>query len=197
MKKINLLYISSCLLIILFSIVILFVIIDVKNILAKNVHAGTTDDKAAFEGFYLESILFESINNDMTIDKEIGGMKILLNNSNHDPSRPLLVCHFSSIGCQNCIDYSIDRMREEMKDFLETGQVVFLAAHYAEDALKWKFAINIGKEKMGLPIETMSVPFYFILDQNTVKHVFIPDYTYPQYTNVYLKTIKEKYFERI
>ena len=56
--------------------------------------------------------------------------------------------------------------------------------------------INIGKNNLELPIEKSNVPYFFVLIGNNVQHVFMPDKSNPEYTNIYLKEIKKRYFNR-
>ena len=66
--------------------------------------------------------------------------------------------------------------------------------HYAE--CLQNNLINIEKKRIGLPLEKTFVPFYFILEDGKAKSIFIPDKSFPEYTDYYLKLINIRYLSK-
>jgi hypothetical protein len=113
----------------------------------------------------------------------------------------ILVCRFSDLHCETCIDYSI-RMLLQWVDSIGKDKILFLGAYrnnkifnrqkplYGIDALE-----TVNTIALHIPAEDLGYPYYFVLDSTLrISNVFIPDKGVPNVTNKYLELVKEKYF---
>jgi len=112
----------------------------------------------------------------------------------------LLVCRFSSNGCQSCIDsllVLIKTVSDTLKSNIlivsdnKTKNELYVRLHYAGlDQIRYTVS-----EKLSFPFDSHLTPYFFIIDNNmTVRMFFIPDRENKKRTLGYLKYILKKYF---
>lgn len=137
------------------------------------------------ERMYLEDNVRESIlNNNLRINLQMVPSDI-----------PILMCCYSSQSCGGCVDFAIDKIKEEFVDFETNTQILFLASGFNEKrGFRERNTVNVGQEKLGLEIDNSMYVCYFILHKGQVTHLFIPEKNYSNYTDIYLKEIKKRYF---
>ena len=107
----------------------------------------------------------------------------------------VFVCYYSAQSCGICVEYALNKIKESFEP-TDMGQCVwFLTSDFNP---KMKFSeegtINLGKKKSGLKIEGSMYVCYFLLINGKVQHLFIPEKKFPNYTDIYLKTMKKRYF---
>lgn len=109
--------------------------------------------------------------------------------------QPRIVCYYSSQSCAACLNYAKERIRENFSKHEETSALLYLASDYSKDEkFKEKNTINIGRKKLGISLDNTSLVCFFVIVDNKIEHLFIPDRNYGKYTDTYLKQIKERYF---
>lgn len=108
--------------------------------------------------------------------------------------RTRFICHYSSQSCAACVNYAKQCIKDIFRE--QSSDIVYLVSDYAlNEKFKDKNTINIGRKKLGVPLDDANLVYYFIIVDNRIEHVFIPDKNYPNYTESYLKQIKQRYFE--
>lgn len=110
--------------------------------------------------------------------------------------KPVLVFRYSIYSCTSCIDFIYDKLMISFDYKLDNvSQLLFLTSD-SNPLLKGKISqtINMVTRRLDIPIEREDIPFVFILDNGEVKNLFVPDTSFPEYMEFYLKEIKKKYF---
>ncbi len=143
------------------------------------------DSEIWMERMYIESNIFELIHNDNSI------ISIPQLNS----KKELLVCYYSSLTCGACVNFAISKIDEFFPSPEEQSRIYFVACNFNEKAeFQKKNTIRWNKKIDGLAIEESNNVCYFIVQNNSISRVFIPEEKFENYTNTYLKEIKKKYF---
>lgn len=162
---------------------LMFICSQTKQIMVKQIQDATDDSKEWMERMYVENNIHESINNNgytfmiPDISKEI----------------PLLVCYYSALSCGTCVDFAINKIDEYFSDSIQNSHVLFIASDFNEKTkFKKKNTMRISSRDIELPINESATVCFFVLQNNIVEHFFIPEKTFADYTDVYLKRIKEK-----
>jgi len=109
---------------------------------------------------------------------------------------PRLVLSFSGDMCAPCIDFSINKVKEHFPKYFESDSILIICSNI-EDKYKLGYygkpIYSVAKNNP-LPIN-IHVPTFYIFDEELVaKLYFIPDYFVPGLTDIYLKIIKERFF---
>ena len=167
-----------------FSILIMTVIIlfMCANITQKPKEEDNPD--FGIERMYIEDNIYEaSMNNGLELDLPWIHLDTVF------------VCYYSAQSCGICVEYALNKIKESFEP-TDMGQCVwFLTSDFNP---KMKFSeegtINLGKKKSGLKIEGSMYVCYFLLINGKVQHLFIPEKKFPNYTDIYLKTMKKRYF---
>ena len=109
---------------------------------------------------------------------------------------PRFVCYYSSQSCAACLNYAKGRIKDIFSKIEEASDVLYLACDYsANEEFKESNTINIGRKKLGISLDNTSLVCFFVIVDNKIEHLFIPDRNYGKYTDTYLKQIKERYFK--
>jgi hypothetical protein len=113
----------------------------------------------------------------------------------------ILVCRFSELHCESCVNFSIQLFRQ-WSDSIGTDNMLFLGTYRNNKIFnRTKPLYDIHNlnvyniPKLNIPVEEFGYPYYFVLNTDlTISNVFIPDKATPNITNNYLKIINERYF---
>lgn len=113
----------------------------------------------------------------------------------------MLVCRFSEMDCESCINYSINTLLQ-WSNRIGKDNILFLGTYrnnkifnrqkplYGIDTL-----ITVNTDGVNLSAEDLGHPYYFILDSTLrVLNVFLPNKETPSIDNRYLELVCEKYF---
>lgn len=108
-----------------------------------------------------------------------------------------LVFRFSGQMCDECINFVIKNLKEVFHDY--TSPKIILLGTEINSRIKEEFygkqVVSISKADLGIPIEEYQVPYLFIADREMkAKFVFIPDRSYPEFTDDYLHVIRTRFF---
>ncbi|MDR0559060.1 MAG: hypothetical protein LBG92_02755 [Prevotellaceae bacterium] len=132
--------------------------------------------------------------------KDSSGNIIALNNLMSDREQ-LLVCRFSELNCESCVNASI-RSVQRWVDSVGKENILFFGTYRSNKIFnKTKPQYNIQElnvyniSPLNIPAEELGYPYYFVLNSDlTVSNLFVPDKSIPAITDSYLKAIHERYF---
>ena len=179
--------------ILIFNTILLIVILIL--VIIKNNDGIIDEKKENFDYYYFQELLYESIENDNQKLDISEMVKLKFDSLNINDTMPILVCYFSASGCQACIDFNINMIKENIVDYDNNKQVLFIAANYSQHkSFKLNSILNIERENLGLSIEKYSIPFYFVMEKGISRHVFLPDKNFPEHTKAYIESVKKRYF---
>ena len=160
------------------SLSIYYSLSSLKELISKE-----TVDKQFMESMYVQDNLSLSITND--------GSSTNLKDLQFEA--PKLICYYSSQACGGCITFATQKIKEFFPD--TNPNILFVTSGFNEKIkFKHKNLLNLGMRKMGLDLEDAMFVCYFILNNGQVEHLFIPEKTYSEYTDLYLKEIQKRYF---
>ncbi|QIA06555.1 hypothetical protein [Draconibacterium halophilum] len=112
--------------------------------------------------------------------------------------KPSIVYRFSGRACNICIDFVFKELVKIFPDFDQNNNIIVLCNDTnprIKESYFGKQLYSVKDSSFNLVIEHFEIPFIFILDnEQRCKHLFIPDYAFPERTDTYLETIKQKYF---
>lgn len=140
------------------------------------------------ERMYVENNLYESLHNDRQI-LDIPELQF---------DSPVFVCYYSAMTCQSCVDYAKSKVTEHLLNDNDGLRVFFIASGF-NDKVRFNERNTIRWNRKGhiLPIGESNSVCYFVLWNKTVFHTFIPESKFGNYTDIYLKEIKKRYFLNI
>lgn len=111
---------------------------------------------------------------------------------------PCIVYRFSGKMCDECIKFGLRKLIEAFPDFDQNTRILVICNDTnprIKDSYFGKRLFSFKKSEFNLSIERLGIPYLFIIDKDKrCKHLFIPDKLFPELTDTYLKTIKQKYF---
>lgn len=167
-----------------FMVVVLILFFLLSN---RTEQDTSNESHLLMERMYMEDNVRESIlNNDLSVQ---------LQTVNSDV--PILICSFSSQSCGGCVDFATNKIKESFPDFGKNNQILFLASGFNKKKhFDEKKIMNLGAEKLGLEIDNSLYVCYFILFKGKVSHLFIPEKSFSNYTDIYLDEIKKRYFNK-
>jgi hypothetical protein len=164
--------------------------------------AGSSPDQSR-QMYYMSELVMTSIANEgSTIpDKPVytGSDTTTRSGFYNTTNGNCLLFRFSGEACDVCIDFVADKIREHFSDFVTNEKIFFIGTDINErlkDSYFGKPVTSLFSGDLGLAFEKYKVPFLFVLDrEKTCKMIFIPDKAFPELTDLYLKTVKERFFE--
>jgi len=154
----------------------------------------------------LESNLFASAKNNnnylrKVLVKDSLGNIFPLNKIFQNGKSRILICRFSEMDCESCINYSIKTLLD-CSNMAEKNNILFLGTYrnnkifnrhkplYGIDTLN-----TLNTTKIDLPIEDLGYPYYMVLDSALqVLNVYIPNKGTPAIDRKYINLIYGRYF---
>lgn len=114
--------------------------------------------------------------------------------------KQLLVCRFSKMHCESCVNFSIQSIRK-LVDSIGMKNVLFLGNYHSnkifnrEKPLYGIQGMNIyNASELKIPAEELGYPYYFLLNSRLqISNVFVPDKATPNVTNRYLENVQKKF----
>lgn len=171
------------------QLILLFAILLVSSTVLYRLYseksASDWEDEQFIEEMYIQdNIVASAMCNGLPIDIE-----------ELKSSSPQIVCYYSSQSCAACVNYAKQAIRNVFSNAGEESAVLYLATEFSPDEkFKEKNTINIGRKKLGLPLDNTSLVYFFVIIDNKIEHLFMPDKNYSSYTESYLKQIRERYY---
>lgn len=95
----------------------------------------------------------------------------------------LIVCYYSSMSCTSCVMFAKEKMRSVIGN-----KCVFIVYNTVKSRVR-EGEIAVGAS----PISKVDQVAYFVIENGVVKNYFIPEKKYPDFTDMYLLWVKEKY----
>lgn len=142
--------------------------------------------------FHLDSVLIKDSLDNVT----------LLNEAFNEGQEQILVCRFSQMHCESCVNSSIQILQEWQKS-IGKKNVLFLGNHRNNRIFKRTIPLygihgmrvyNVAS--LSIPAEELGYPYYFILNRDLgVSNVFVPDKSVPEITNKYLSSIQRRFYD--
>ena len=126
-----------------------------------------------------------------------------LNDVFKDGRENILVCRFSKMQCESCINFAIQTILNQINT-VGKDNVLFLGTHRNSRIFNQEIGhynlqnMNVCNiETLDIPVERLNFPYYFILNSDMViSNVFVPDKAAPSVTMNYLETIHKRYFSK-
>jgi hypothetical protein len=107
----------------------------------------------------------------------------------------MLVFQFSGRYCEGCNSFVIKKLLEHFDNYANNDKIVLLGSEISprlKDNFYGKKLLSYYADKMLLPFEKFEFPILYILDKNGVASmIFLPNKGFPEYTDNYLKIVKE------
>jgi hypothetical protein len=115
----------------------------------------------------------------------------------------ILVCRFSELHCESCVNYSVKTLLHWV-DSIGKDNVLFLGAYRNNKVFnkqKSLYGIDtldaVNTTTINLPVEELGFPYYFVLDSTLrVFNVCVPDKGAPRINTKYLELIQKRYFKQ-
>jgi hypothetical protein len=108
---------------------------------------------------------------------------------------PILVYRYSVLNCDICVKFGNSKIEEHFPDYKNNSKLLFIISGFpANYTINHTNFLDLQKNSLGLPVENSNQPLYFILINNYIHHVFIPEKNFPENTDTYLQEIKKRYF---
>lgn len=169
--------------------------------LLHSANAMRTSRNDAYENYFHADLShFNSNLDNVTLISDANSTVLLKELFGENASRKL-VCRFSELYCESCVNYAIVKIKNRV-DSLGKKNILFFGMYENNTSLKiLKSQYNIQDMNvynigvLPLPAEKMGFPYYFMLDSMLrVTDVFVPDKAVPELTDRYLKMISKRYF---
>jgi len=139
--------------------------------------------------------------------KKIKGSSTSLKNVLETNNNVMLVIRISEFDCTTCVDFLLSKIN---RYFGKKGlnENIIIIGSYPDNrslsailrGLTCEFkAYNTVQEdaKLNISSDLVSYPYCFILDKSMqVRHLFIPNKSYPEIANKYFELVSEKYFNQ-
>lgn len=116
--------------------------------------------------------------------------------------KPMFVVRISELHCEECMRFILLKLLRLTKGTEMEKHIVLFAYAQSEKRLMSLFKdLSIDYpvylvDKVPLKLETYDFPYCFVLyNDGTVSHVFLPDKGYSEISNLYIETLKERYYD--
>ena len=180
--------------ILLISCIGIKLLLELKEDIAPNKEIESIKSEQLNLDLFISQNIYETIsNNDLHLNNNdiVSYFKKIGNNTNN----PILLYRYSAFSCDICVKFGDNKLKDYFTDYKNNLDLLFIVSDFPVDEhFAYSNLINLGKTNLDLPIEQANLPFYFMLIDNKVQHVFVPDKSFPEYTDGYLKEIKRRYF---
>lgn len=105
--------------------------------------------------------------------------------------------YYSAQSYAACINYTKKAILNYFPHSQNDSTVLFITRNFpANYKFKEKNTLNLATRKLNLPIEEVDKVFYFVVENNRIEHVFMPERQFDEYTQTYVKQIAERYVKQ-
>jgi len=183
---------------IFFLIAILIITSLILTTLIIQKDGKSSNDKEAIKS---ERFMFEMYTKQTIIEEVVNSHLYLSLPENNVPFSiqkdiPVFVYRYSAFNCDVCVKFGNSKIEEYFSDKKDNRKLLHIISDFPSNyKIPNANVLDLQKNNLGLPLENANQPFYFVLINNYVCHVFIPDNNFPDYTDTYLQEIKKRYFE--
>ena len=109
-----------------------------------------------------------------------------------------LVSTFSLGMCESCVDFAVEKLEQHFPDYMNNDRILFIPIDIQARFRKEYFGkalINLVQPPNLLFEGAEKHPCFFLLDEEMiVKMLFVPDYHTSELTDMYLGSIKSRFF---
>lgn len=172
-----------------------------NTIIHLNSLLQSTDELMTLHANFITGIENSNIQLEDVITKDSLNVMLPLDSVFRKNQSEILVCRFSEMDCESCINYSINTLLQ-WSNKIGKDNILFLGTYrnnkifnkqkplYGIDTLN-----TVNVDAINLPVEDCGHPYYFILDSTLrVLNVFLPNKGTPSIDNKYLESTCKKYF---
>ena len=169
-------------------------VLDESVIDLKSKYLTTAVDYMRNSGLYIGDCLYTDVATHTQCN-----LKALFENSEEDC---FIVCRISEFDCEQCVNYSVQKLMENVNDSSLNIKVLIFGQYNNEMSLKIQaeFFSKLGEmtcfyvPNLNLPIDERRVPYYFVLNKDLkVTDVFAPDRMTSNLTDLYFSEIDKKW----
>jgi len=172
----------------------------VDDMIKCNQEDNERDELYAYKVNFTTNILNSNFKLDNVMIKDSINNIIPLKELFHSGRKQMLVCRFSKIHCESCVNFAIQNLRK-WADSIGVKNVIFLG-NYQNNKIFNRTKPLYGIHDMNvynsstfkIPAEELGYPYYFVLDSSLrISNVFVPDKAIPKITNRYLRNVQKKF----
>lgn len=169
-------------------------VLDESVIDLKSKYLTTAVDYIRNSGLYIGDCLYTDI-----ATHTQSNLKALFENTEGDC---FIVCRISEFDCEQCVNYSVQKLMEHVKESSLNMKVLIFGQYNNEMSMKIQaeYFSELGEMTcyyvpyLNLPIDERRVPYFFILNKDMkVTDVFAPDRMTSNLTDLYLSEIDKKW----
>ncbi len=172
-----------------------------QDTITFNQDPSKKDKLHAYESNFITSINNNGIKLGEVILKDSLGNIFSFNDIWENGQEQILVCRFSELHCQSCVNSSI-KMLLLWADPIGRNNLLFLGAYRNNRILnRTKYIYDIqdlityNTPALNIPAEELGYPYFFVLNKDmTVTNLFVPDKANSAITNNYLELIYNRFF---
>lgn len=154
----------------------------------KSVNNELSDDKLMFM-----SHIYTSVSNDNLYIKN-QKLNNYIKNKNYE-NENILVIRYSRYSCKSCIDFVLNYLSKYIPNFKENPKILFIISDCNENSPKEfinTIILNKG-ELLNMPAEELRIPLLFVINNNIIKHVYMPDTSQKDIMGIYFKELLNRY----
>lgn len=148
------------------------------------------------------SFVYNSTTLDSLLCTDVYDNLINIKNVINEKTKKILVCRFSELACESCIQFAIENIKKRSEE-VGVDNIIFLCSYMNNKMLMRMIEIyNIEQYKvfnynsLAISIDDWRKPYYFILDHNlTISDILIPQKTSHSLINHYFNSILDKHFK--
>ena len=173
---------------------------DASEVISYSQENNESDELHSYMVNFTTNILNSNIQLDSVMIKDSLSNIIPLKKAFNNGQKQILVCRFSKMHCESCVNFSIQILRKWI-DSIGMENVMFLG-NYPNNRIFNRTKSLYGIQDMivyntsvlQIPAEELGYPYFFVLDNSLrISNVFVPDKATPNITNKYLKNIQKKF----
>ena len=203
MSKRLLIFISVSLLAINVYTIVNFYRLKKQNVTLSHQNSSENDELHAYQINFATNIRNSNIRLEEVPVKDSLSNVLLLKDVLKNSQEQILVCRFSELHCESCVNFSIQLFRH-WADSIGKNNTLFLGSYRSNkifNRAKPLYGIHnlnvYNVSELNIPAEELGFPYYFVLDSALrVTDVFVPDKAVPELTDKYLKMIHKRYFDK-
>jgi hypothetical protein len=187
LRKLELFFLTAILIVSCFTLI---VVTGQRNTKSSSESEKEKFDQLFFELYIKQNIAEGVINNHLYLnlsDKKEGFFV--------ERDKPILVYRYSAINCHPCVRFGISKIEEHFAEYKNSSKVLHIISEFPSSNENPRTnVLDLQRSRLRLPVENTNQPYYFVLINNYVQHVFVPEENFPEQTDVYLREIKKRYF---
>ena len=118
--------------------------------------------------------------------------------------RPKLIFRFSELNCTTCVDSQFYMIKKYQQIVGASNIIILTSSNSERNAFLFNRdehlqcpVYSVPFDELGLPIEDLNIPYYFIVDKDlTAKLIHIPAKELPLFTDEYFSVLIKRFFRK-